>query len=286
MEVSRITGTIGALVEGVDVRKVDDREIDRFRSALHEHHVLFLREQDLTDDEHLEFARRFGAIEIRTPHGKTSEFQYIEDTESNPPHTDQWHTDHSCLADPPLIAFLWSATIPAFGGDTIWTSLCAAYDALSPTMQAVAEQLTVRHSIAGDYWDSVSSYYRQEGVAEAEITRRYEDAYRRSTSIHPLVISHPVTGRKALYLSPRFTERIEGLHPAESRALLCYLESLLDNANHQVRWHWQEHDLAIWDERATNHRALADHFSLGPQHRMMRRCTVAGGEPAAAGALL
>jgi taurine dioxygenase len=266
----------------MDARKVDDQDVDELRTALHEHQVIFLREQELSDEEHLAFAGRFGEIETRTPHGRTGEFQYVEDTAANPPHTDQWHTDHSCLKDPPGIAFLWSATIPPYGGDTIWTSLCAAYDALSEPMRLIAEQLSVRHSIAGNYWDAVSSHLRLERIDEAEISRRFADAYAASSAVHPLVIAHPVTGRRALYLSPRFTERVEGMHDAESTALLSYFEGLLDDPNHQVRWHWREHDLAIWDERTTNHRALADHFAAGPQHRKMRRCTVAGGAPARA----
>ena len=142
----------------------------------------------------------------------------------------------------------------------------AAFDALSPEMQRLCETLQVRHSPESSFWGAAEASLRPDKLAELRTEL--------SGVTHPLVIRHPFTGRKALYISGDvFMDGIVGMHPAESRVLLGYLSSLVNDPNLAVRWQWQVGDVAMWDEYSTNHRALADHY---PQHRRMRRCTVDG----------
>jgi taurine dioxygenase len=150
----------------------------------------------------------------------------------------------------------------------MWASLFGAYDALSPRMQDFCSTLHVRHHSGDDFHAALAR------VAGQEIADRVAEAY--PPVEHPLVRAHPVTGRPALWISGLFMQEVIELNEAESAALLGYLQTLVDDPNHQVRWHWRVGDLAVWDEASTNHRALSDHF---PQRRAMRRCTVVGDKP-------
>jgi taurine dioxygenase len=263
---------LGAEVRGVRLGgPLADRTVRDIHRSLLEHHVLFFRDQDLSDDEHLALAARFGEVSVfpiaRLLAGSevAARVSYIEDTEASPPDADSWHTDVTWIATPPAAAFLSARVIPPIGGDTIWSSLFAAYERLSPALQAFCEQLFVEHHY-GPVFEAAITRLLGEDVAHR--LRAAHPAVR-----HPLVSTHPVTGRKALYLSGYFMRAIAGLHPEESDVLLVYLKSLIDDPNLQVRWRWRANDLVIWDERCTNHRALSDHY---PQHRIMRRCTVNG----------
>lgn len=267
---TRLAGPLGAELGGLDLRRaLTDEEVAFVRDALARHLVVFLRDQDLTDDEHLAFARRFGApsvYPIAAAAGSTSALTYIEEDETKRSNADNWHTDMTFAPVPPAFAFLSARIIPAYGGDTMWASLYALYDALSPAMQAFCETLSVRHEPGDSFW----------AAARAALGLEQYDALREEyTNVtHPLVIVHPATGRKALYVSgDAFMIDIPELGAAESRVLLEHFRRLLDDPNVTVRWRWRAHDLAIWDELATNHRALSDHQ---PQHRLMRRCTVDG----------
>lgn len=183
---------------------------------------------------------------------------------------DNWHTDVTWAPQPPTVALLSARVIPEYGGDTLWASLYALYDALSPTMQRICEALSVTHAPEDTFWTAARQTLPADAVAKLEA--EYQPVER------PLVCVHPVTGRKLLYISGEaFMEKgIVGLHPRESDLLLDYFRTLLNDPNHYVRWRWRPNDLAIWDERCTNHRALSDHY---PQHRVMRRCTVGAYTP-------
>jgi len=169
--------------------------------------------------------------------------------------------------------------IPLYGGDTMWVSLPAIHDALSPVMQDHVSRLRQRHGVVGGYRAAMEGHLHRDGLSSDEIRARIEAAAALQTNDHPLVRTHPRTGRRCLYLSPRFSDGIVGVPHEESVALLAFLHGCLDDPNFQIRWRWQPNDLAIWDEVATAHRALADHFAIEPQYRRMRRCTVAGTAP-------
>jgi taurine dioxygenase len=270
--ITPVTGALGAVIEGVDLTNpLDAATVEVLRDALHEHSVLFFHDQDLDDDQQVAFASHFGTVgpyPLTKMLGGTTLVSMIEDTADSPPDADGWHTDVTWVAEPPAYAVLNARVIPDRGGDTMWSSLFAAYDALSPVMQRLCDQLTVQHSSGQDFHERVS---RTAGV---EVADQIAAAF--PPVEHPLVRTHPVTGRRALFVSGRFMDQIVGMHRDESDALLGYLNRHIENPNFCVRWHWREHDLAVWDEASTNHRALSDHY---PAHRAMRRCTVDGTRP-------
>ena len=270
--VQPLTSAIGATVDGVDATKpLPPRQATEIRKALLDHLVIFLRGQDLTEAQQLSFAANFaplnpGSIDPR-PNPNPSYFVNLEDTPQSPPKADRWHTDVPFVAQPPDIAFLNMRVTPRVGGDTLWLSLYAAHDALSPVMRDLLTPLRLDIGL---------------GASAATIKELYGDDYYNAvvvpfTSVHhPLVRVHPETGRRALFLCGSFMNRIVGLSNDESDTLLRFLQLRLDDPNIQVRWKWQPYDLAIWDERCTNHRAMSDHY---PAHRLIRRCLAGAGTP-------
>ena len=268
---TRLTANIGATVTDVKLADISDEQFEQVRDALHEHLVLFFPEQHLTDDEHVAFAERFGTVSpypIAKMLGSTAALGFIEDTQEKPPDADGWHTDITWVAQPPAYAVLAAVDVPAYGGDTMWSSLFAAFDALSPAMQELIDGLRVRH------WAGPGFRAAIEKNMDAEVATRILDSF--PPVEHPLVRRHPVSGRRALFVTTGFMDQIVGLHRAESDALVGFLQEHAANPNFCVRWHWSPGDVAMWDEAATNHRALADHY---PQRRRMRRCTVDGPVP-------
>ena len=271
LRIDRVNAALGAVVSGVDLREeLSDDVFARIEDALVEHQVLFFRDQDLDDDQQRAFASRFGTLgvfPVARLMGSTRDMSYIEDTPESPPDADGWHTDISWIAEPPRLAILNARIIPDYGGDTMWASLFGAYDALSPAMQTICNRLTVVHHAGPAFLEAIGR------TAGPEVVARIQEEF--PPVEHPLVRTHPVSGRRALFLSG-FMDHIVGMHRDESDALLGYLNTLIENPNVQIRWHWRPFDLAVWDEASTNHRALSDHY---PQHRMMRRCTVDGDRP-------
>ncbi len=269
--VTPVNAVIGAVVEGVDLADMSDEQFALIDQALLDHQVLFFHDQDLSDDQHLAFAARFGepsVFPVSKVLGADTRLQYIEDTEASPPDADGWHTDVTWIAEPPQVAVLSARLIPDVGGDTLWASMTAAYEALSPTMQALCAGLTVRHHRGADF-DAAVGRFLDDGQMAA-LDAAYQPVE------HPLVRTHPRTGRPALFVSGLFMDQIVGLTRPESDALLAFLLHHAEDPNFQVRWRWRADDLAVWDERCTNHRALSDHF---PRHRIMRRVTVDGDRP-------
>jgi taurine dioxygenase len=267
-----LNGVIGAVVDGVDLAELTDEEFSVIDRALLDHQVVFFHDQDLDDDQHQAFASRFGELSI-FPVGRVlgseSRLQYIEDTADSPPDADGWHTDVTWIAEPPQVAVLSARVVPEVGGDTLWASMTAAYEALSPTMRSLCAGLTVRHHRGDEFDAAVGRFLDDEQMAKLAAAHPPVE--------HPLVRTHPRTGRQALFLSGLFMDQIVELSRAESDALLGFLTQHAADPNFQVRWTWTANDLAVWDERCTNHRALSDHY---PQHRVMRRVTVDGERPA------
>ncbi len=270
--VTPVTPAIGAVVDGLDLRTplTDEQRAD-VHAALARHLVLFIRGQDLTDAQHIAFASNFGEPNVfptTRARGLDEPIEWIEDGPDSPPKTDLWHTDVAFLAAPPDYAVLNMRETPPTGGDTMWASLYAAHDALSPTMQDLIGDLEQDLHPGPTFAATTTMMFG------ADVYQRVEDEFKGAR--HPLVRIHPVTGHPALYLCGAFVRGIAGLHPDESDALLRFLRSRLHDPNLQVRWRWAPDDVAVWDERCTNHRALSDHF---PNRRVVRRCTVGAGVP-------
>jgi taurine dioxygenase len=266
MDIARLTGRLGAVVEGVDLETIDDETFGALHDALMAHQVIFLRKQTLSDDGHRALAARFGiptVYPLSRHFGGTEYLHTIEDTPESPPDADGWHMDITWVDGHPKVAILAAMVIPSYGGDTMWSDLYGAWNQLSPTMQALLSPLEIRHSPGEEFWAAVG----RNGIDVTELRSAFPGA------VHPLVRDHPVTGRTLLNVSGSFMDAVVGMEPAESDWILTWLKSRVDDPNLQVRWQWQEGDVAIWDELSTNHRALSDHY---PQHRKMRRCTVDG----------
>ena len=268
-------GALGAIVEGLDLGKpLPEETFDALRHALAANEVLFFPDQDLGGDEQLALARRFGEpslYPIEKLFGADAPgFQVIVDDEENPPEVDLWHTDVTWLERPPALAILAALEMPAWGGDTMWASTTAAYEALSPAMQKLLDGLECAHSCHGDFVEIAERKSGIEGLGD-----RIKGAY---PPVHqPLVRTHPETGRRSLYVTDRgVMHEIVGLPKDESDAILDFLDAHVDQPRFQVRWRWTPGDVAIWDERTTLHRAVADHY---PQRRVVRRCTVDGEVP-------
>jgi taurine dioxygenase len=279
--ITRLTASIGAELHGVDLRSVDpSRSLDSptiglLRTAVAEHHVLVLRNQFLSAEEHAVVASAFGPIlasPVQIAKGITSTpitVSTIEDTAERPPAGFPWHTDVSWSPRPPALGFLSAVTIPEFGGDTMWASTAAVFDALSPIVQERCERSTVLHAPDDSLLASVERHHG------AEVATRLQRE--NPGAEHPLVRVHPITGRRHLYLSPLYARRIVGPAGADGK-LLDELHAMLDDPHVHMRWRWQEGDFIIWDETATCHRALTDHY---PQRRVMRRCVTGASSPAA-----
>ena len=265
--VSALSGAIGACIDGIDLAQpLSDENHTIIFDALMKHLVVFFRGQDLTDDQQLAFASRFGKLNVYPIHESRGLYQpldFIEDTPESPPRTDLWHTDATFLAEPPDIAVLNMRKMPPVGGDTMWLNLYLAYEKLSDTMKQVVDTLKWEVHVGDSFKQTTTDLYGE------DVYNKVADIYRGGQQ--PMVRVHPVTGRKALFMCGDYVKGVAGMHPAESRLLLDYLRSLLHDPNIQVRWRYQPYDVAMWDERCTNHRGLSDHW---PAHRIVRRCTV------------
>ena len=268
LALTRLSTALGAQVHGLDLRTpLDATGFQQLHRALMDHHVLFLRGQHMNDMEHTALGRQFGDLSIYPVVrllGGTEPLETIEDNKESGPKADYWHTDISWLDVPPKIGILRAEVIPEVGGDTMWASLHAAWDALSPTMQKMVEGLTVRHRPSPDYFDKLGSALGPEKAAKVREKLKGE-------AFHPLVARHPETQRKLLYFSGSFFDSVTELSDAESQHLKAFFAQHIEQPEFAVRWSWQEGDVAIWDERCTLHRALGDHY---PRRRVVRRCTV------------
>ena len=272
IEVEPLSPAIGAIVHGVDLQQpLDEATRTEVHQALLRHLVVFFRDQPLTPEQQLAFAANFGDPVPGSAAADEDDpdrwFVTLEDGPDAEPKSDRWHTDVPFSATPPDIAVLTMLAPAPVGGDTMWLSLNAVWEGLSPVMQGLLTPLQLEFDMgpsklaARDLYGE--EFYRQLLANEPVAT-------------HPLVRIHPDTGRPAVYLGGAFMRGIAGMHVEESDALLGFLQSRLQDPNIQVRWRWRQHDVAMWDERCTNHRGLSDHY---PAHRLVRRCVVGAGVP-------
>ncbi|MEM7139806.1 MAG: TauD/TfdA family dioxygenase [Actinomycetota bacterium] len=276
LTVTAVAGHIGAEVDGFDVRD-PEAAMPALLDALHEHGVVFIRGAHLTDDEQMALARCFGDPSLFPTakiFGMTEPTATeIVDSADSPPRADYWHTDATWLAKPPAYALLTSVATCERGGDTLWASGWGIYESLSPAMQDWFCTLEVQHG-NDSFIQGVIDKAGEEVIEKFDLVNRLRDEY--PPVVHPLVRSHPVTGRRSIYWGGRFIRHVVGLEPAESDAVLQILRDKLEDPRFHVRWRWTEGDLAIWDEAQTMHRSAGDHAG---QYRSVRRIEVDGGRP-------
>ena len=270
-----LSGYVGASVHGLDLKDLGAGDIEAIQSALARHLVLFFPAQSLRPDDLVAFAEHFG--EIERPHGGLNaltdkpKVMVTARKAGGGARNDIWHSDVSFDETPPSISILQAIEVPERGGDTLFSSMYAAYETLSPPLRELVEDLEAFH-------DGVPGFIHQISGTPAgdERIRRLKEEGR--TAIHPVVRRHPDTGRKALYINRLFTQRIMGLSEIESRNLLDLLCEHIEQASFQVRWRWGPGDVAMWDNRCVMHYAAND---VGQESRLMHRVTLKGERPSA-----
>ncbi len=279
LAVKPVSGACGAIVEGVDLsRELDNRATSDLHQALLDHCVIFFRDQQLTPERHLALGRRFGTLNVH------------EFVEAMPDHPEilvvakyegdtknfggGWHSDVTYLDEPALGSILYALEVPDYGGDTMFANQYMAYETLSPGMQRMLGGLVAIHSARGVYGvDADNAYARREGLSAMKIMR--SEAAHRETE-HPVVRTHPETGRKGLYVNRNFTVRFKDMTAEESRPLLNFLWEHAVRPEFTCRFRWEKGSIAFWDNRCVQHYALNDYHG---QRRVMHRVTINGDRP-------
>lgn len=273
--VQRTAGAVGAELAGVDLAApLDEDLIGEIRAALNAHGVVFFRDQSFDTAQHKALARRFGTIFIHPNFKGTGADPEVVVIRREPGDAaivgEEWHADTTMCAAPPMGAILYGEEVPPFGGDTLFASQGAAYEALSPGMQRLIGGLRAVHSdrrVAGP----------QSGMNARRATKVREDAgWQETISLHPVVRTHPETGRRMLFVNHSYTIGFEGMTEAESKPLLGFLLEHGHRPEFTCRFRWQPGSVAFWDNRAVKHLALHD---AGPYRRVMRRVQLAGEVP-------
>jgi taurine dioxygenase len=270
--VRQLAGRIGAELTGIDAATpLDDHTVSFVREALLKHRVVFLRDQALDYASEVRFAERFGSLTLGHPTiASPADQPLLEaiDSKLGGP-ANQWHTDVTFVDRPPAFTFLHGVVIPAVGGDTIWANTVAAYQALPTELQDLADTLRVVHTNVYDY---AAPHSRAEAADPLLTKRRAEFTRTLYRAEHPAVRVHPETGERSLVLGG-FASTIVGLGPQASRDLIRIFQDYITRPENTVRWQWRVGDIAIWDNRATQHIAV---FDYGNAHRRGERVTVAG----------
>lgn len=270
LTIERITSSIGAVIGGVDLREpLGEATVETLHQAILDHGVIFFRGQDITLDHYWRFMEYFGQPWKEESTGTDEDGP--EDVQAGDLvytrfATAVWHADTTSLAKPPIATALRAVVVPEFGGDTCWASATAAWDALDEPMKRMLDGLTAVHS----FQDTID---RMEQYADAF----YEGYSARNAmeQVHPVVLTHPETGRKSLYVSECFTTRIVELDKVASQAVLGYLFRHIERPPFTMRWKWTPNDMCIWDNRAVQHFAVPDYQTS----RQMQRIVIAGVKP-------
>jgi taurine dioxygenase len=268
MKVEPLTATIGAEISGVDLASdLSDAEIAEIRAALLDWKVIFFRDQlDLDRERHIEFGRRFGGLEVHplTPEDQDEPEIFVLPSEGKMRAPDVWHSDVTWRPEPSLGSILRIVESPPLGGDTLWADMAAAYDLLDDRTRDKVDKLVGLHDYARVFGRHLSSEQQEKMRAK------------HPTVEHPVVRTHPETGRPTIYVNRAFTCGIKDMDEAEARPLLAELERTATVPDVQCRFRWRPGSVAFWDNRATQHCVSNDFL---PHRRVMERVTVVGDRP-------
>ncbi|MDL9937797.1 TauD/TfdA family dioxygenase [Gordonia sp. ABSL1-1] len=280
LDIAPVTGYIGAQIGGVDLREAQPAAVvDEIQDALHKYKVLFFRDQQIGHAEQVAFARQFGAVTPAHPHEENPPEGFPEILPIDSRRYEQnlgrkrtsydhsWHTDVTALVNPPAASILRADILPPYGGDTAWTNLVAAYEGLPRQLRELADAIDIKHQFAPR---AAEGSERARKVAETNLV-----------TFHPAVRVHPVTGERALFVSPGFTRgarEIRGFSPEQSEKILSLLWAEATRVEYTVRFRWAPGSVAFWDNRATAHLAIADAGHLG-HDRVLYRVTLEGDVP-------
>jgi len=274
LDITPLSSALGAQISGVDLsRDLTAEQRNAIEQALLAHQVLFFREQPITPQQQVRFAAQFGDLHVHPIYPNVPEqpeIMVLDTALTDVRDNAIWHTDVTFLPTPALGAVLSAKQLPAYGGDTLWASGIAAFEALSKPLQTLLDGLTATH-------DFTRSFPVERFGSTADDLARWEETRRKNPPLsHPVIRTHPVSGRKALFVNDGFTTRINELESAESEAILKLLFAHTTRPEFTIRWRWQENDIAMWDNRVTQHYAVDDYR---PQRRIMHRATILGDAP-------
>ena len=272
IRVEPLSRHVGAEIGGVDLSApLPDASFAEIRRAFGEYGVVFFRDQRLTPEQHVAFAERFAPIDVNRFFAAVPGYPMIAEVRKEPEQTRNigggWHTDHSYDQAPALGSMLYAREVPMTGGDTLFAGMYAAYDALSDGLKQTLEGLRACHSSRHVFG---AEAYARRGDLQGRIGN---PELATQDAVHPVVIRHPQTGRKALYVNPGFTLRFEGWTDEESRPLLDYLYGHAVRPEFTCRFHWRDGSLALWDNRSTWHFAVNDYQG---ERRLLHRITIQG----------
>lgn len=277
IEVRPLTGAMGAEIFNVDVTCLSAEQLDEINQALADHLVVFFRDQEMSIEQQEAFTLNFGdyGVDPFVPGMKDHPhvLRLVKEADESTGYVfgGAWHSDWSFQQAPPSYTILYGYDIPPYGGDTLFANLYQAYDMLSPEMQRICQSLQVVHSARHGYAPTMAAvhnlYENMEVVASDEALQ---------TQLHPMVCSHPVTGRKLLYVTGAYSIAIAGMHQDESDALLNFIKAQIEHPINSCRFRWQKGSIAMWDNRCALHLPMGDYHGL---RREMYRTTVAGSQP-------
>ncbi|MGE8345999.1 MULTISPECIES: taurine dioxygenase [Pseudomonas] len=274
LTVTPISSALGAEIDGVDLtRPLSLEQRDAIEQALLQHQVIFFKNQVITPQQQARFAANFGDLHIHPIYPNVPEqpeVLVLDTAVTDVRDNAVWHTDVTFLPTPALGAVLSAKQLPAFGGDTLWASGIAAFEGLSKPLQVLLDGLTATH-------DFTKSFPLERFGSTPEDLARWEQTRKNNPPLsHPVVRTHPVSGRKSLFVNEGFTTKINELSEAESDAILKLLFAHATRPEYTIRWRWQENDVAFWDNRVTQHYAVDDYR---PNRRVMHRATILGDAP-------
>ena len=264
------TGAVGAIVSNVDLAACSDEAFAEMQRAFSQHSVLFFREQELTPEQHILFAQRWGQINVNRFFSAVENSPSIAEVKKEKGQKfnigGSWHTDHSYDQVPAMGSILYALEIPPVGGDTLFASTCAAFDSLSERLKETLLGMRAVHSS------------RHAFGANSKRPAEFDDRFGNQElatqdATHPVVITHPLSGRKSLYVNPGFTLRFDGWTDEESEPLLQFLYQHIGRPEHAYRFQWQKGSMAFWDNRATWHWAVNDYHG---HTRTLHRITLEG----------
>ena len=272
LDIKPMAGALGAEIHGLDLSgQLGAGQLARLRELLNEYEVIFFRDQDISPAAQKALALSFGPLQTHPAYDTVEgfpELTILESTPEKPTRIEAWHSDMTFRQHPPMGTVLRAVVIPPKGGDTLWASMTAAYQGLSPPMQEFLQGLTAVHDFAHGF---------KESLAEPGGRERLADAVAANSPVrHPVIRTHPETGRKVIFVNSLFTTHIEGLARAESDALLQFLFRHVTTPEFTCRFQWRPHSIAIWDNRSTQHKPINDYF---PAHRKHLRITIDGDKP-------
>lgn len=266
IELKHLSPSIGTEVLGIDLREpLTDDMFKYLNTLLVERKVIFFRDQDITKEQHLDFARNWGELEILpflAYDDDHEEMLTIRKGPDDPGRENVWHSDVSWRECPSLGSVLHALEVPEVGGDTLWCDMVGVYESLTPSMRSMIDGLQAIYSVEG--------IARQSGVNVEEVLEQFPP------QLHPVVRTHPESGKKLLYLATGHLKRIKGLSRDESDMLVSQLASYASIPEFQCRFRWEPHSIAFWDNRSTQHYAISDYH---PHVRRMNRVTIKGDKP-------